>query len=805
MGILLILYVIVFAYVSANKKSIVKQVTEDISKKLNGKVTLGDVELSFIRTFPHASVLLKNITITDTMYAQHHHAFLQAQQMFAQLSIMKLIKKQSAVNGVRIEKASIYLFTDSIGYTNAYLFKPKKDSVSGAKTSENKNALKSIMLRDVRLTIDDQKKEKLHDIVINNLKMKLNDKDDVSVLLSVKANMMVHSLAFNLAAGSFIKEKNFEGNFDIRYDKKLNQLQFDSIDIKLSGHPFNLSGRFDLVGPDPQFSLKVHTRRILYPFAKSLFTQKIDTALSIVNLDGKIDADAAISGPMKGGDPLINATWSVKKTHLITQFFDFEDATLYGFYTNEVVPGLPRRDPNSKINISNFSANWHGLPVTAANIEILDLYHPILTCDLQSNFPLTKLNELLGSSYIQLQSGDGSVNLTYKGPLIRNNNTNSFVNGIVTFKNGTLLYAPRDVQLKNVNGRLAFKNSNVFVENLQCDVLNNKIIMEGEARNLLSLINTEPGKVNINWNIYSPSLNLSAFTYLLKSKKNSAYKSSGKSKLGEVAKKIDAVLEQGRLNVNLKTPRMVYKKLEATNVVADVSLLQDKYLINKVSMEQSGGRMEISGSLVAQRSNYHLATVNASLNNVDVNKVFTAFNNFGQNGITAQNLSGKLTAKIDAALGLDNDGKAYPNSIRSTIDFSLKNGALNNFEPLKKIQNFIFKTRDFENIRFAELKGRLEISNHEVKINRMEIQSNVLSMFVEGIYSMKGTTDMSIQVPLSNLKKRKADYKPENVGTDKKGGSSIYIRGRPGADGNIQFKADLFNKFKKGKEKKNGK
>jgi hypothetical protein len=87
----------------------------------------------------------------------------------------------------------------------------------------------------------------------------------------------------------------------------------------------------------------------------------------------------------------------------------------------------------------------------------------------------------------------------------------------------------------------------------------------------------------------------------------------------------------------------------------------------------------------------------------------------------------------------------------------------------------------------------------------MEIQSNVLSMFVEGIYSMKGTTDMSIQVPLSNLKKRKADYKPENVGTDKKGGSSIYIRGRPGADGNIQFKADLFNKFKKGKEKKNGK
>jgi hypothetical protein len=205
-------------------------------------------------------------------------------------------------------------------------------------------------------------------------------------------------------------------------------------------------------------------------------------------------------------------------------------------------------------------------------------------------------------------------------------------------------------------------------------------------------------------------------------------------------------------------------------------------------MQQAGGRMDINGSLVAQKSNYHQASLNASLDNVDVSKIFTAFNNFGQNGITAQNLSGKLNAKVDAALGLDDDGKAYPNSIRSIVDFSLK-----------KLQSFIFKGRNFENIQFAELKDRLEISNQEIKINRMEIQSNVFTMYVEGIYSMKGNTDMSIQVPLSNFKKRGADYKPENSGTKNKVGTSLFIRGRPGADGSIQFKADLFNKFKKGK------
>ncbi len=800
LGILVILYVIAFAYISANKKSIIKQVTESVSKKLDGNVTIGDVELSFLRTFPRASVLLHDVSITDTMFARHHHPFLKAKEVFAELSIMGLINKKPAVNGIRVEDASIYLFTDTAGYSNTYLLKQKRDSNSNRASSNNKNELKSIVLKNVRLTISDLQKEKLQDFAVNDLRVKGADGENGNITFSAKAKVMVHSLSFFLPAGSFIKDKNFEGDFDVTYNKKSNQLQFDSINIKLSAHPFNLSGSFDLSGANPQFNLRIHTRKIPYPFAKSLVTEKIATALSIVDLDKDVDADAIIDGPLKGGDPLINITWSIKDTHLATPFFDFDKATLNGFYTDEVTPGLPRRDPNSKIIISNFSAEWHGLPVTSSNIEILNLYQPTLTCDLKSTFPLIKLNELLGSNSIQLQEGDGSVNLTYKGPIIRNNNTNSFINGVILFKNGNILYAPRDVELKNVNGQMAFRNSNVFVENLQCEVLDNKIVMEGEARNLLSMINAEPDKVNIDWNIYSPSLNLSSFTYLLNSRKKISKKSSAKSKLGDIAQKIDAVLEQGRLNVNLKAQHMIYKKLQAKNVSANVSLLQDRYLINNVSMEQAGGRMNLNGSLISQSDNYNKANINVTLDNVDVNRVFAEFNNFGQDGIAAENLSGKLNAKVSAALSLDNDGKAYPNSIVSVVDFSLKNGTLTNFEPVKKLQNFLFKNRDFENIQFAELKDRLEISNQEIKINRMEIQSSVLSIFVEGLYSMKGNTDMSIQVPLKNLKKRKADYKPENAGADKKGGTSIYLRGRPGSDGNIQFKPDLFRKFRKDKD-----
>jgi hypothetical protein len=803
-GVILVLYFALFIYVSTHKKAIIKQVTEEVGKELNGNVSIGDVDLSFFSTFPNLSVFLHKVVITDSLFAQHHHAFFTGDRVFAKLSISKLIKKESAIDGFKIENAAIYLYTDSTGYTNEYLFKPKKDSTSGKIKSAENNILKSIILKIVQFTINDKRNGKLHDIAIKNLNLKLNDLDS-ALLISAKADLLIHKLAFNVDAGSFVQEKTFEGNFHLRIDKKLQQLQFDSIDIRIEKHPFNLSGRFDLKGPNPQMQLKIHTRNILYAFAKTLLTSKIATALSIVDIDKKLDADVVISGPLKGGEPLILANWKVKNSHLSNPFFDFDDATFNGSFTNEVVKGLPRFDKNSEIELDHFSAKWNGLPVTSNHIEILNLYEPILTCDLQSNFPLAAINDILGSNTIELKSGNGVFNLTYKGPLEKNNNTNSFINGIITFSNGTLLYAPRDVEMKNVNGKLIIKNSDVLVENLQCMVLNNKFIMNGQANNLLTLMNTEPNKANIEWNIYSPSLNLSSFTYLLKTRKTISDYNSGKRKLSKIAGKIDAVLDQGSINVNLKANKLQYKKFEATDAVANISLLQDRYILNKVSMKQGGGSIDISGSLVNRKSNFHEAIIDATLTDVDVNKIFSAFNNFGQTGIEAPNIEGKLSAKVKASLGLDDNGNVYPASIASTVDFSLINGALLNFEPIKKLQNLLFKNRDFDNIQFAELKDRLDIYNQEIKINRMEIESSVLSIFVEGIYSMKGNTDIGIQVPLSNLKKRDGNYKPKNTGVNKDPGTSLYFRGRPGSDGNVQFKADLFNKFGKEKRKENEK
>jgi hypothetical protein len=803
LSLFVVLYIIVFTYVSVNKRKIIKDVTDEIGKKLIGNVTIGDVELSFLSHFPSVSVELHNVQVTDTMFALHHHVFFNGEKVYVNLGIFNMIRKKSFINGFRIDNGSFYVYTDTSGYTNKYLFNPKRDTAKGKNSQDKGNVLKKIVLNNVEIIEDDRQRNKLHDIVVNELKLRMEDKDSTSFLFSAEANMKVKSLAFNLEKGSFLKNKVFRGDFKVQYNKLVKQIQLDSINIKLDGQPFNVTARFDMAGQNRQFSLRVHTNNVLYADAKSLLPEKVSAALAVVDADKPIDISADLIGPLKGGDPLIAVNFATKKTHLKTQFLDFDDASFKGFYTNEIVPGLPRKDPNSKIVITDFSAAWNGLPVTSDSIQIINLFEPTLICDLQSSFSLTTFNDIIASNTIQLTSGEGKANISYKGPLLQLNNITSFLNGYISFKNGTVLYKPRDVELKNVNGKIAFRNSDVFVENLQCNVLNNKIFMEGTGLNLLTLVDAEPDKANIDWKIYSPSLNLNSFIFLLHSRKKVSVQHSGKHGIGNLAGKIDKVIEEGSWAINLKADKLIYKKFEASNTLANVSLVQDSYIINNVSMEHAGGRMDMKGSLVTQSNNTHHAKINVSLDNIDVSKTFAAFNNFGQDGITSESISGKLTAKVDASMDINDEGQATPASLESIVDFSLKDGTLNNYEPIKKLKNFLFKNRDFDNIRFAELKDRFEIKNQEVKINRMEIQSSVMTMFVEGVYSKKGNTDISIQVPLSNIHKRGADFNPENIGTDVKAGSSIYLRGRPGDDGKIKFKLDLFKKYKKDKKKAN--
>jgi hypothetical protein len=214
-----------------------------------------------------------------------------------------------------------------------------------------------------------------------------------------------------------------------------------------------------------------------------------------------------------------------------------------------------------------------------------------------------------------------------------------------------------------------------------------------------------------------------------------------------------------------------------------------------VALKNSDGAISMNGTLTAVSDNNNAVQLNSNIISVNVSKLFTAFDNFGLSSLHAENLKGKLSFNAHLNAVLDNESRLITPSLIGSIDLSLVSGELINFEPLQKMAVFVLKKRDFSKVEFGEIKNTFEMNGSMLTINKMEVQSSVLGLFVEGVYDLKGkSTDLVVKVPLKYLKKREPGYTPENQGLDAKTGVSVYVRAKSGDNGDIDFKYGLFKK-----------
>ena len=276
--------------------------------------------------------------------------------------------------------------------------------------------------------------------------------------------------------------------------------------------------------------------------------------------------------------------------------------------------------------------------------------------------------------------------------------------------------------------------------------------MNGSIKNFVGLIYSDPDKLTLNWNIATPGVDIVDFLGFLGKKNKAPKRSTIQTRVLNVSNKIDRMLQNGTAQLNVQATRVKYKNFNASNVVTSLALLNDKVVLNNARLDQSGGTITMSGSLTDEGATNQVS-LKSNITNVDIPGLLKSFENFGQDAVTWQNMRGKLSAVVNMNTSLTEKGGIRPQSMNSTIDFSVKDAELNNFEPFQKISVSVFKKRDFSHVRFAELKNKFDIKGTAISIGKMEIRSNVFTMFVDGVYDTKNGTDMNILLPLSNLKK----------------------------------------------------
>ena len=794
------MWVALAIYVDRNKDDLLNKAQTEINSRISGTLKIGHVDLSLFRHFPSITLRLTDVTLRDSAWSQHHHDLLQAGDVYVSASLFRsLVKRRVELSTVFLENATVYFYTDSTGYSNTSALQDHKADTAAPQPQKAPADVPAVVLSEVRLVVDMQNKNKFFGLDIHHLHAGIN-RDDRTLLFDVQTDMRVDSFAFNKDKGSFVKDKPLSGHLSLSYNVASKILQLGQVNLNIDGNEFSFTGRFfPTVKPDP-FFLTITTDHILFRQAVSLLTPKLREKLDRYDIDKPIAVRVQLdAGAADQTEPQIQIHTSLDKGTVLTPTGNFTDASFQGSFTNEWVHGHPREDENSGLRFTGFSGSLVNVPLHADTVDITNLKYPQLACDLHSAFDLSVLNDIYGSQTLQFRKGSCHMDLRYKGPLSENDTAGATVNGHLDVDSGTIVYLPYHFQLTNARGRVLFRDQDMVIEHLEARTGDSKVQIKGVAKNLIVLLDHNAEDVSMNILLSASHLNLEDFAALAgPSGTTSPVKRSSQSVFGATADRIDNFLKDGVIHLNLDATDISWQNFAGAHARADLVFQDDEIRLTHMTVQQSSGDLDMTATLKRRPGNANPLTLTSHLRGVDIPRLFTSFDNFGQKAIMGRNLRGRMNADVDLSGSLTNKAAIVPNSLKGTVNFSITNGQLVDFEPMEKINETVMKKRDLSQIQFAELQNQLDIDSTTVTLHRMEIRSSAFTLYAEGTYDTKTGTDMELQIPLSNLKKRNVDAPLESKGNDSKGGLSVHLRAKTGNDGKLKVS---WNPFRKGVKK----
>ncbi|HVU59182.1 MAG TPA: AsmA-like C-terminal region-containing protein [Puia sp.] len=815
--LLILLWLGLAAYVTIQKQTILQKTRVELKKRLGGDASIGDMDISFFHHFPNVTVHLSKVTLRDSLWQEHHHDLLDAGNLYISLALFRSVfAGKLRVGRVYVEKGSVYLFTDTTGYSNTSALK------QGSPGSSEDVQPPDFSFADVRLVVERQDRHKFFDVEFRRLDCAV-DKEGRALSLAANADALVKNFSFNTEKGSFIKDKTLSGRCVLQFNTGSKILQFNKVTLHIDGHPFVLTGRFfPNVKPDP-FTLNIQTTGIPYRKATALLTPLIQQKLDLYDVDKPVSIQAELdAGSADDPTPLITVHMNLQDASVNTPVGRFGGVNVMMHFTNEWVRHEKRRDENSAIRLLSFSGWLLNIPLHSDTAVITDLKHPMLHCDLRSGFELTRLNEVLGSRSIAFRKGACSLNVRYQGPMREDDSSAVSVLGSMTIDSATVVYLPYNFQLTDGTGKIRFKDQDLVFDKLEARAGGSKISLKGIVRNIIPLIDQNPGEIHagaagggqtqsngepmvhpaMDFTLSSSRLDLEDLAPVLgKPVAESAARAGSKPLFSESAGRLDQLLRTGAIHLQIDAAELRYEHFSGVRAKAELLFQGNEVQLKKMELAQDDGSLTLTGIFRRQPGGGgNPLSFKSHLEQVDLPKLFTAFSNFGQDGLTAKNLKGRLTADVAMTGLLTDKARMVKKSMKGSVNFSIKGGQLIDFEPMEKIHETVLKKRDLSEIRFGELTNQLDLDTTTLNIHRMEIQSTAFTLFVEGTYDLKAGPDLSVQVPLSNLKDRNAAIPPDSKGNDGKAGLSLRLRVRRGDDGKMKISWDPFKKALKKKK-----
>jgi|GEM_PF-914255 len=795
-------------YISSHKEKVISSIQEKVENATGAKVQIGDMDVSIWRDFPRLRVGLTNVALQDAVFKS---PLLQFSSVYTKINLLKALFGNVKLNEIRLVDGQINLLTDTSGYSNLSILKAKKkDTATVNNGNENQDLdINNIYIKNVQFVLDDQHGQKKYGIKVNELNAKLNPSGDV-YNIEMFMDVKVDGLAFNMDKGPYLKNKSLVTDWhNMKFNKRTGDLTFDKSAVKIDGHVFNIGGGFNFSGDSAtsKLDLKIDSKGTTFKDCASLLATNIQNSLDNYTCTNKVDIVASLYGSLQQSTPhvLVKLIAPNNIVGIKTLRSQLDSCSFIGNYNNQNDKSQLPDDKNSTIIIQHFKANMTGVPFVGERMNIVNLEDPYIDMALLSGGDLAKLNGQLDLQTIRFLDGEAKIALAYKGRVPSGIGLLQNLSGALAVRNGKAMYMPKQLLFENCNGTITFSKKTLKVNNLHATLNNNSITVNIDGSNIAG---TKAGQATIgyiNCDVNAPYLNLNYFSKLFQQAQSPAKKTASNTDdkatqggLAESPLQIDNLLRHGSFRLNIDSKEIKYNNLQATNFQTNILFQDDDWFLKKFTVNTAGGNINLTGTVNTVSGNTNKTNIDLNINQVQLDKLLYAFDNFGVNGLSYKNLKGTFSAKAQLSSLIDHSGNIVPKTSVGFVGFKLSNGRLLNYPPLLSLQKYVFKKRNLNDVQFANISDTILIRRGNFYIDRMEVASTALRLFVEGIYSPAGNSDISIQLPFSSLlKKKDKDDALEKTEPDKNVGASVYLRATNTNGGPMSVKLDVFKKLRK--------
>ncbi len=765
--LLVLLALAVFILIRFYKKEMANVLIDTLKTEYALTLKVEDANVSFFSNWPHASVELKNIYLASDLYTGKNEPLLKAESISLSFNLLKLLQKQFIVNSVSIKNAGIQLIKNTDGSRN-FDFKSKPDTSGQQQTPSMLSfEIKKVSIKNVQFNFINRDKKQNIDIHFVNNTIRLKHAED-GLVAHLDGGILIGGLLFNENKGAFLQNTAVKPEFDFSvYNKSKMIVVHPTSYVTIDQHRYDVNS-FIQLGEEKKLMLRIAGSSVNYAKATRLLTPKLQKVLDNFTVEKPFDINA-----------LIVAKLGVKEDPILILNFDVNDNDVkignskipyskVSFHGTIISLDSTRQLGNAeegKIVFKTIKGNLYEHPFTAS-VSIVNLTDPFI--DIKANLLVEAPKIKFKVAQDFKLKGACVVKVNYSGPTNKLN-TKEFLSPAMRL-NADLFLNNFSYQKKNddytyvVKGRANVNNRDLKFENLLLKLDAGEAVLTGRVENFVNYVLGYDNSMKATLNARSEYLNLN--TYIHPKVSTVETKAQMKDKLNkkttaDYKKDVkDAGESNFEFNVTLFAKKLFIRKVEAQNASIDMSHKNNLLTIKSIKANTCEGKIAMKGSI----DNLNKVNAEFDMENINITRMFDEFENFGQKKVQSRHLAGTISMHAVIKAELDEKMEVIPETMAADVKLKLKDGQLVNFEPVQSMSNFIFKNRDFDNVTFSELNQRFRIRGYEMDIQELEIGSNILNLFVTGIYNFKENSNINILIPWSNLKKRGKNYIPKNSG-----------------------------------------